>query len=234
MADSEISRTLPSNARRKSSSNQDEQADPAPAITRRNLLNVTAKILTSRTTELRKLASGQQPGRKSAAQLWQEWYVVHQRCERVTRLQQKLETQVLAMAGSFPIAEISIPGQSGSASVGSFAEIKRLNSQLNPDQLKEARSQLRNRRMKWKAADEKVGFSAALALERDLSEQEGIWARELWLAHPISLVEVIAKLHCVIEMEDPGIKLKEAPWPQLRTILGNLIQIEKTLRDEAR
>lgn len=225
MADSETSRTLPSGDRRKSNSIQGEQADPAPAITRRNLLNVTAKILTSRTAELRKLASRQQPGRKSAAQLWQEWYVIHRRCERITRLQQKLETQVLAAAGSFPIVEIAIPGQAASVIIDSFVEIERLKSKLNADQITQAQSQLRRRRKKWKDADEKFGFSAALASERVLSAQEGILARVLWTANPTSLVEVTAKLHCLIRMEDPGMKLKEAPWPQLRTILGDLVRI---------
>jgi hypothetical protein len=145
----------------------------------------------------------------------------------MTRFQQKLEGQVLAAAGGFPVMRVVIPNQEQPISVNSFAEIERLKPQLNAGQLTEARSELRRRRKKWRDADEKVGYSAALAFERDLASQEGMLARVLWMAEPNSLVEVIAKLHCLMAMEDPGIRHKEAPWPELRTILGDLVYFEQ-------
>jgi hypothetical protein len=226
MADSETSRTLPSDACRKRQSRNYAGGHLPLSVNHRNLLTVAANLLMLRTAELGKLAGCRQPGPKSAAQLWQEWYVVHQRRERVTRYQQKLETQVLAAAGGFPIAELAVTDQAEPVKVFSFAEIDRWKSRLCPDQLAVARSQLRQRRKQWKAADKKFGLSPALNFERDLADQEGIWARLLWTAKPRSIVEITAKLHCLITMEDPGAKSNEAPWSQLRKILEELIRLD--------
>ena len=197
-------------------------------INRRNLFAVATKLLASRPVELREQeANLPPPGPTPAAELWQKWLLFHQQRERITRLQQKLEGQVLAAAGSFPVVTVVIPDREQPVSVNSFAEIERLKPQLSAGQLTEARSTLRRRRKKWKDADKKLGFSAALAFERDLASQEGMLARVLWMAEPNSLAEVIAKLHCLIAMQDPGMRHKEAPWPQLRTILGDLVHIEQ-------
>ena len=226
MADSETSRTLPSVDRGKTVSNSDMRAS-CKSINRRNLLAVATKLLASRTAELREQRADRPPGPTPATELWQKWLLIHQRCERITRLQQKLEGQVLAAAGSFPVVTVAIPDREQPISINSFAEIERLRPKLNAGQLTEAISELRRRRKKWKDADRKLGFSAALAFERDLASQEGMLARVLWRAEPNSLAEVIAKLHCLIAMQDPGMRHKEAPWPQLRTILGDLVHIEQ-------
>ena len=226
MADSDNSRTLPSIARRKTLSNSDSLASRR-SLSSRNLLAVATKLLTSRTAELREQRTGDPPGPTTAAELWQKWLLLHQRRERITRFQQKLEGQVLAQAGGFPIVTIDLPDQQHPISVTSFAQIERLKPQLTAKQLTGTRSELRRRRKKWKEADQKLGFSAALAFERDLSEQEAMLARILWMATPLSFAEAIAKLHCLIAMEDPGMRLKEAPWPQLRTVLRDLVHLER-------
>ena len=223
MADSENSRTLPSVARGKSYS---DTLASRKSINGRNLLAVTRNLLASRTAELRKQRADRPPGPTPAAELWQKWLALHQQRERMTRVQQKLEGQVLAAAGGFPVVTVVISDREQPISVSTFAEIERLKPQLNAERLTEARSELRRRRKKWTEADQRLGFSAALAFERDLSSQEEMLARILWMADPNSLAEVIAKLHCLMAMEDPGMRHKEAPWPQLRTILGDLVHIE--------
>lgn len=226
MADSDTSRTLPSVARGKTVSNSGAQAS-RKSINGRNLFAITRNLLASRTAELREQRADRLPGPTPAAELWQNWFALHRQCERMTRFQQKLEAQVRATAGGFPVVTVVIASREQPISVNSFAEIERLKPQLNAGQLTEARSELRRRRRKWKDADKKLGYSAALAFERDLSSQEGVVARVLWLAEPHSLVEVIAKLHCLLAMEDPGMRHKEAPWPELRAILGDLLHIER-------
>jgi hypothetical protein len=226
MADSDNSRTLPSVARGKTVSNSETRAS-RKSINGRNLYAVARNLLASRTAELREQRADRPPGPTPAAELWQKWLLMHLQRERMTRFQQKLEAQVLAAASGFPVVTVKIPDREQPVSVNSFAEIERLKPQLNAGQLTEARSELRRRRRKWKDADKKLGYSAALDFERDLSSQEGIVARVLWLAEPHTLVEVIAKLHCLLAMEDPGMRHKEAPWPALRTILGDLLHIER-------
>ena len=226
MADSDNSRTLPSVARAKTVSNSGTLAS-RKSINGRNLFAITRNLLVSRTAELREQRADWPPGPTPAAELWSKWLVFHQRRERMTRFQQKLEGQVLAAAGGFPVVTVVIPDRERPISVNSFAEIERFKPQLNAGQLTEARSELRRRRKKWREADKKLGLSAALAFERDLSLQEEMLARILWMADPNSLAEVIAKLHCLMAMEDAGMRHKEAPWPQLRTILGDLVHIEQ-------
>jgi hypothetical protein len=226
MADSENSRTLPSLARGKTVSNSGTLSS-RKSINGRNLYAVARNLLASRTAELREQRGDRPAGPTPAAELWQKWLLMHQQRERMTRFQQKLEGQVRAAAGGFPVVTVAIPDREQPISVNSFAEIERLKPQLNAGQLTEARSELRRRRKKWKDADQKLGYSAALAFERDLTSQEGMLARILWMVEPSSLAEVIAKLHCLMAMQDPGMRHKEAPWPQLRTILGDLVHIEK-------
>ncbi|MEZ2222718.1 hypothetical protein [Rhizobium sp. RCC_161_2] len=41
-----------------------------------------------------------------------------------------------------------------------------------------------------------------------------------------SIAGVTAKWHSPIEMENPGARLKEMPWPELRSILADLLWID--------
>jgi hypothetical protein len=61
--------------------------------------------------------------------------------------------------------------------------------------------------------------------EDEIADVEEALAKDLWSAAPQSVAGVAAKLHSVLEIEDPGSALKEAPWPELRTILADLVRI---------
>ena len=80
-------------------------------------------------------------------------------------------------------------------------------------------------RSEWKAADERVGYTRAKKAEEEIANVEEALARELWSAAPRSVAGVAVKLHSLLEMEDPGSALQEAPWPELRTILADLVRI---------
>lgn len=121
--------------------------------------------------------------------------------------------------------ELRISGETKPVIVQTPAEINQLASRLDVDQLSRAKAELSQRRKRWKETDERLGYSAALALEKDLMQTIGISARVMWITPPSSLIEVAAKLHCVIVMHDPGLKLQDAPWPQLRTILKDLVRM---------
>jgi len=49
--------------------------------------------------------------------------------------------------------------------------------------------------------------------------------RVMSIAPVSSAIEVAAKLHCLIVTLDPSLKLEDAPWPQLRTMLKDLVRI---------
>ena len=52
----------------------------------------------------------------------------------------------------------------------------------------------------------------------------------MWITRPSSLIEVTAKLHCLIVMHDASLKLVDAPWPELRTMMKDLILLTEKSR----
>jgi hypothetical protein len=61
--------------------------------------------------------------------------------------------------------------------------------------------------------------------EEEIAHVEEALAKELWSTAPKSVAGVAVKLHSLLEMEDPRSALQEAPWPELRTILADLVRI---------
>ncbi|WP_233790205.1 hypothetical protein [Rhizobium dioscoreae] len=222
MADSENSRTLPAISRGKEKREHGTCDGLPPTIDRRNLLPVAAHQLSALIAETsQRRESGPTPVRE----MWPRWYACHQQRVRATRLREKLEKELHEEAGGFPVVSLPNIGKEGVVEVHSFADINRIASQLNAKQLSQARAELRQRRKRWKEADRRLGYSAIFAREQELAERAGISARVMWITRPSSLIEVTAKLHCLIVMHDPSLKLEDAPWPELRTMLTDLIRI---------
>ena len=222
MADSENSRTLPAISRGKEKREHGRCEHLPHIIDRRNLLPVAAHQLSALIAETpQRRESGPTPVRE----MWPRWYACHQQRVRATRLRKKVEAELFNEAGGRPVVILPNIGKDGLVEVHSFAEINRIASQLNTKHLSQARAELRRRRKRWKEADRRLGYSAIVAREQELAERAGISGRVMWITRPSSLIEVTAKLHCLIVMHDPGLKLKAAPWPELRTMLKDLIRL---------
>lgn len=58
-------------------------------------------------------------------------------------------------------------------------------------------------------------------------DEEQSLVKALWDAPARSLVGMIAKLHSIVECEDPGDTLKMTPWPELRSILADLVHLNE-------
>lgn len=231
MADSENSRTLPPITRRKEKRKRGTSENLPRIIDRRNLLPVAARLLRTLVAEPgdHRKAGGPTPVRE----MWPRWYACHQQRVRATRLREKLEKQLLEEAGGPPVATLRNVGKDGVVEVHSFADINRIASQLDAEHLSQARAELRWRRRRWKEADQRLGYSAAVALQQELAERAGISGRVMWITRPSSLTEVTAKLHCLIVMHDPSLKLEDPPWPELRTMLKDLIRIAEKRRPKS-
>jgi hypothetical protein len=165
--------------------------------------------------------------------MWPRWYACHQQRVRATRLREKLEKELLEEAGGLPVATLQNVGNDGTVEVHSFADINRMASQLDAEHLSQARAELRSSRRRWKEADRRLGYSAAVALEQELAVRAGIFGRVMLITRPSSLIEVTAKLHCLIIMHDPSLKLEDAPWPELHTMLKDLISITEKRRPKS-
>ncbi|TWB45570.1 hypothetical protein FBZ98_11540 [Rhizobium sp. ERR 922] len=220
MADSENSRTLPAISRGKEKREHGPCEDLPPIIDRRNLLPVAARLLSALIAESpQRRESGPTPVRE----MWPRWYEYHQQHMRVIRLKEKLQAELLEKAGGLPVVMLPNVGKDGTVEVRSFADINRMASQLDANLLSQARAELRRRRKRWKEADRRLGYSAIVAREQELAERAGISGRVMWITRPSSLIEVTAKLHCLIVMHDARLKLKDAPWPALWTMLKDLL-----------
>ncbi|NVD42806.1 hypothetical protein HT585_28425 [Ensifer sp. HO-A22] len=228
MADSENSRTLPAITRREENFENGATEKLPQVIDRRNLLPVAARWLSGRfdATRDQQRPSGPTPVRE----MWPRWYACHLQHVRATRLRQKLETKLLEVTGGAPIVELRI-GTEQIVPVHSFADINRLSSELNAEQLSQARVELRRRRKRWREADQRLECAAAITREQELAHQAGIAGRVMRITAPSSLTEVTAKLHCLIAMQDPGLKLDVAPWPELRRLLRDLIRMEERVAE---
>ncbi|OKP64671.1 hypothetical protein BTE77_34400 [Ensifer adhaerens] len=218
MADSETSRTLPAISRRKKAP-QGGFADNLPdVINRRNLLPVAERQLSGRIAEL---GGRRESGPTPVGELWPRWYAYHQHYLRSARLRKRLASDMLQVAGDMPISELKRVGDGDALAVRSLTALHRI-ARLNVNCL---RAELHERQKRWKKADQCLGYSAVAALEQELAEQAGVLGRVMLIAPVSSAIEVAAKLHCLIVTHDPGLKLEDAPWPQLRTMLKDLIRI---------
>ncbi|WP_152564344.1 hypothetical protein [Neorhizobium vignae] len=152
--------------------------------------------------------------------------VAHRLCGEACRRQQKLETELLREFGSLPRIKVPLSEDCGFIWAYSTREIDRLLPAADQDEMRrQARAALAASRSEWKTADKRVGYTRAKKAEEEIADVEEALAKELWSAAPRSVAGVAVKLHSLLEMEDPRSALQEAPWPELRTILADLVRI---------
>lgn len=163
---------------------------------------------------------------------WRDWLTAHKLFGEICREGQRLETQMLRTFGSFPRVKIALDDEASFVWVYTAEEIDRLLPNADNWRIRRtAHDELSARQAEWNSADMHIGYSEAKKAEVKVAEVEDRLADVLWRAAPRSFAGVAAKLHCVLETEDPGSGLKEAPWPQLRAILADLVHIATDAED---
>ncbi|NHT75625.1 hypothetical protein C8J35_107285 [Rhizobium sp. PP-F2F-G38] len=224
MADSESSRTLPGISIEKNTTTGGK-ADEAPTIiSRRNLLSHTARVLQHCFTDM---PPRTERGPASVREIWLRWWILQQQHLRQSRRVRKLSDRLLDELDGYP--SVAIDGLEGEPPyvATTYAEIRHLSSRIDAGRLDAARSTLRQRRQAWKKADARIGYSAAVRRERDLDRSAGISANVVLLMPPFSLMEVAAKLHCLLELHDPRLRHEHEPWLQLRRMLKELVDLRQ-------
>jgi hypothetical protein len=76
-------------------------------------------------------------------------------------------------------------------------------------------------------ADLEIAYSRALKAELNAADEEEVLVKALWGTPAQSVPGIIAKLHSVVEYGDIGDFLDETPWPELRSILHDLVRINE-------
>ncbi|WP_313602449.1 hypothetical protein [Rhizobium sp.] len=77
----------------------------------------------------------------------------------------------------------------------------------------------------WEAAEEENGYRAAKNDEFLAAEIDEKCAEKLWLTPARSVTGAAMKLHAILATGEPSIESDEFPWPQVRSVLGDLIRI---------
>ncbi len=201
--------------------------DASPATTRRNFLTrVAASIAMAPAPAGAMVRTERSEQDDPVVSLWRDWLVAHRLCGEACRRQQKLETELLQEFGSFPRTRVLLSEDCGFIWAYSGREIDRLLPNADQDEMRrQARAALAASRSEWKTADRRLGYTRAKKAEEEIAGAEEALAKELWSTAPQSVAGVAVKLHSLLEMEDPRSALQEAPWPELRTILADLVRI---------
>lgn len=156
---------------------------------------------------------------------WLEWTRIHEQRALDGEILLDLETKLVETAGGFRRVEISC-SSNGFAFATTNAEIDRLLPAIeHPDENARAKAELAARWQAWEEADATVGYSALYDRDSANSEVEMELAEAVLAMPATSLAGTTAKLHCLIEMENPDGCLTDAPWPQLQSILNDLVSI---------
>jgi hypothetical protein len=206
MADSENSRTLPTNKRAN--------------------LHLDPKVTGPFALALNELQRDNDYEIGSNSDLWRRWRLARNRQQILCFRQQRLEKRMLKLTGGFPQVAIYVQSAVDSIVAQTEYDIERL---LPGDELafdrENAISAFRKAQAIWNAADTELGYSAACTAESEWSERTLDIADKLSRSDARSIQDVAAKLHCLIDMGEPGPDIMEAPWPQLRLMLAELLRL---------
>ncbi|MDL2408050.1 hypothetical protein PY650_20765 [Rhizobium calliandrae] len=211
MGDSESSRILSTNA------------------CRNNLLSAVTGFLANPTAKIsQSLIQGPDSSTSddTILEAWESWYAARMLQDKLCRRQQRLERKLMQMAGGFPHVELTVPGRSAPVFARTAEETDRWLPGVEMEGLRDrAKSELARARNAWDTADAKLGYSAAHAAENKAGARAIDLAATLLKMPARSIEDLTAKLHCLIEMEDPGAMGAETPWLELRSILLDLLEL---------
>lgn len=212
MADSENSTTMP----QFTSENLLKSIEPV----RGAVLRDAAERLTASNADLRG-RSGVDP----VVSYWRRWRVTHARSNELCRLQQGLETKLLKKISSLPQAEQE---RVSSRIFHSIDQIRGHDAGSEVADVQEyAITELQEAKINWHEVNDELDYRSAYRDHLQILDREFELAEALFNAPAKTLVGIVAKLHCILEMRDPlGVEEGE-PWPLLRSILFDLLRVEK-------
>jgi hypothetical protein len=167
-----------------------------------------------------------------ALALWREWQTAHDVTERLCRKQQCLETR-LVESFSVPCVTVRLPEGEDVA----IHSIEALNDVLGkgPDltALREkAEAELAAHQVRWDAAAEETGYTAALRAEREAGERAEDLLEALSTTPATTLAGVAGKLDAVLHEGEAWEECSEFPWPQIRSALSDLVCIAEQMVPE--
>ncbi|UPA26856.1 hypothetical protein [Shinella oryzae] len=118
---------------------------------------------------------------------------------------------------------LHIPGREQAVFAHSSQEVERLLSRADlADMRSKAVEELRSQQAVWDMKGWELGYNQACEEEVKADRMEWELAETLWSISAGSLLGVVAKIDCVIEMTGPDVFLQEIPAKVLRLVLSDL------------
>ncbi|TPI27893.1 hypothetical protein FJ414_28200 [Mesorhizobium sp. B3-1-6] len=159
--------------------------------------------------------------------VWREWQDAHNLTERLCREQQRLERKLAETIG-FPCAMI-LQANGESLTLHSLKAIRELPSADSIDATVRAKAEadFAAHQLRWDAAAEDIGYSAALRAEREAADRAEELLEVLSETPATTLAGVAAKLDAVLKEGQPSEGDTEFPWPQIRSVLKDIDGISR-------
>ncbi len=194
---------------------------------RRDVLS--AAILTAGGTSFNSSAATpqQDDGASDAAVLaWKAWRAAHRRTLALCRKQQRLESELARTIG-FPQVVLVAAELPSPVRIGSLRQFDELASELPLlfSRRAEVVAELRAHQQRWDHADDAIGYSATRQNEATALHEEHHLVERLLAANATSLRGISVKLDVLIAVGADGAEGQHSPWPELRRILRNLVQL---------
>ncbi|NVM40558.1 hypothetical protein HWX16_09470 [Ochrobactrum intermedium] len=214
MADSENSTTMP----QFTPGNLLKSIEPV----REGVLREASERLTASKADLQN-RSGVDP----VVSYWRRWSVTHARSNELCRLQQGLETKLLKKIRYLPEAEQE---RVSSRIFHSIDQIRGHHAGSEAAGVQEyAITELQEAQNIWRDVNDELDYRNAYRDHLQILDIEFELAEALFNAPAKTIVGIVAKLHCVLEMRDPLGVEDDEPWPLLRSILFDLLRVEKDI-----
>jgi hypothetical protein len=201
-----------------------------PIVTRRKLLAGTATAAMTQFVHTKSSAAASMLKEEDISDplliLWQHWRVAHFETMRLCQEQQRLETRLMAEVG-FPLVKITAPGQGEPFYVFTMESIDGWlgDHSESANERARAKAELAASQARWDEADRRIGYSPVREAEILAAKREDQLVEALWATPAQSLAGVAAKLDAVLCNGQPCDDSDEFPWPQLRSLLSDIIRL---------
>ncbi len=204
-----------------------------PAVTRRKVLAGTAiAIVGSKGGGFVRNNPEADQAIDPAVSVWQKWRAAQDHTEWLCRQQQRMERKLIEDVG-VPCSKILLrDGQSVTLhSLEAVRDVLDLGSE-KVAVCATAETNLEAHQARWDAADREIGYSAALAAEREAADRADELLKLLSETPAASFAGVAAKLDAILREEQPSEGCSEFPWPQIRSARDDLTRISKEIAPE--
>lgn len=198
-----------------------------PAVTRRRLLSSSAAWLATQVADVNSAlhpGNGRPDGGDPTLILWREWRAAHEQVEKFCRMQQRLETALIAAVG-FPQVDTAVTDQDCVVAAFTMEEIDRRfgDAPESAEAKMQAKVVLAERQAVWNVLDERMGYSRAKRAEEESFVMRAERLNDLFAQSAHSVAGAAAKLHAVLAMAEEDGLCDEFPWSHIRGVMVDLI-----------